>query len=86
MGGWNKRKGELFIPNKDTHKTYECEVCGAKIVPRKERKYIVKETLTNGGLVNAIQGTCIKPKLFDAFDCEICGCQFVAKERLKKVD
>ena len=88
MSGWNKRKREIFIPGMDEQKikTIECKVCGNKIVPKKENKYVVKDRVSMGGLNNAFSGQYSEPKLYDAFDCDICGCQMVAKERLKDVD
>lgn len=83
MANWNTRKREMFIPDKDTPKAYLCKVCGSKITPRKEDRYVVKDRLCIGGLNSAIGGTHTEAKEYDAFDCKVCGCQMVAKERLR---
>lgn len=85
MSKWNCRKGELFIPDKDTPQTYACKVCGSKIVPRKANRYTVVDRVTAGGIANAMTGTYTEPEMYDAFDCPVCGCQMIAKKRLKKV-
>lgn len=61
-------------------------MCGNEFIPKKENKYVVEDRLINGGIQAAMSGQCEKPKRFDAFDCNVCGCQFIAKERLKRVD
>ena len=86
MNNWNRRKRELFIPDKDTPKTYECKVCGSKIVPRNSERYLVRERIAQGGLCTAMPGRYSEPELFDAFDCKVCGCQMVAKSRLWAVN
>lgn len=82
MSNWSKRRIP-FIPNMETPKTYECKVCGSKIIPRISDKCIVYATERTGGLAGAMSGENKEPKLYDAFDCKVCGCQFVAKERLR---
>ena len=38
MNRWENRGKKIEIPQNDTPKTYECKVCGSKIVPKKEKK------------------------------------------------
>ena len=78
---WNTNR-KPFIPDMETTKTYECEVCGSKIIPRIADKYVVKDRVATGGLTSAMSGSYTEPEMYDAFDCKVCGCQFVAKERL----
>lgn len=85
MSEWKKRTSKIQIPDMLLPKTYACKVCGNKIVPNKEGRYVVKERLCTGGM-NAISGTYTKPKQYDAFDCTVCGCQMIAKERMERVD
>lgn len=85
MNEWKKRKRKVFIPDMEPPKTYECRVCGSKIVPRKSNRYTAKERIISGGLSGALSGASTEPELYDCFDCPVCGCQFVAKERLESL-
>lgn len=85
MGNWGNPKKNLFIPDKGTPKTYICKVCGSKIIPRSEDRYVAKEKTTTGGIASALNGVSKEPTFYDCFDCKVCGCQFVAKERMPKV-
>ncbi len=85
MNRWENRGKKIEIPQNDTPKTYECKVCGSKIVPKKEKRYVARQYTTTGGISNALSGMG-EPKEYDCFDCPVCGCQFVAKERLKKAE
>lgn len=85
MNRWENRGKKIEIPQNDTPKTYECKVCGSKIVPKKEKRYVARQYATTGGISNALSGV-EELKEYDCFDCPVCGCQFVAKERLKKVE
>lgn len=84
MAKWNTKR-KPFIPDMETPKTYECKVCGSKIIPRINDKYVVKDRVATGGLTSAMSGSYTEPKTYDAFDCKVCGCQFIAKERLLEV-
>ena len=84
MAKWNTKR-KPFIPDMETPKTYECKVCGSKIIPRITDKYVVKDRVSSGGLASAMNGSYAEPELFDAFDCKTCGCQFIAKKRLRVV-
>ncbi len=69
----------------ETPKTYECKVCGSKIIPKISDKYIVKDRVLTGGVASTMSGSYAEPQQYDAFDCKVCGCQFVAKKRLEVV-
>lgn len=86
MSNWNKRNGRrIFIPDMNPPKKYTCKVCGSDIIPNKKTRYVVKDRLVTGGINNALSGSYMEPKEYDAFDCPVCGCQMIAKERLKTV-
>lgn len=85
MADWNTRKRSMFIPDMDTPKTYECEVCGSKIVPRKANRYVVKALEIAPGMANVITGEKKVERYYDAYDCPTCGCQIIAKRRLLEI-
>lgn len=65
---------EMIRECKAAHATklLECEVCGMKFEPTKERHYVVNKD------INVL---CREVLLGDAFDCPKCGCQMVVGER-----
>lgn len=85
MESWNSER-RISIPDMDTPKKCECEVCGTKFSPKKSQRYVTQERIATGGLSDALTGSYRQPKEYDTFDCPVCGCQFIAKERLRKVE
>jgi len=67
MSNWSKKRTP-FIPNMDTPKTYECKICGSKIIPRVSDKYIVYATEKTGVLAGKMGGKKKDQKLYVAFD------------------
>ena len=84
MREWNFRGRKIHLPDIEKFNKLKCEVCGKEFVPSNKSRYIVKETVKKGGLVEAFSGKPESPETYDCFDCPQCGCQVVTIRRLER--